>query len=298
VNLPDGLTSRPLTIDDAAAVAELVRAEETADVGAPETTYEDVLGDWQRPTYDLALSTIGVHDGAALVGYAEVVGDAEVYTSVHPDHRGRGIGTALAAWARETARGKGYERVASQVPVGGPADRLMTDLGYEVRWVAWNLELSEGTEIAAQPLPDGYTIREAAPTEHEAAYHLVEDAFTEWEGRSRQSLEDFGARVWGRPGFAPWNLRVVVDPEGVLVGATHIHLDDGVGYLARIAVVRDRRGLGLARAMLAEAFGLAREHGAVRCYLSTDSRTGALGLYEKVGMVISSQWVNRALAVD
>ena len=39
----------------------------------------------------------------------------------------------------------------------------------------------------------------------------------------------------------------------------------------------------------------ARQHGAVRCYLATDSRTGALALYEKVGMRVSSAWVNLAL---
>jgi len=47
--------------------------------------------------------------------------------------------------------------------------------------------------------------------------------------------------------------------------------------------------------MLADAFGLARAQGAVRCYLATDSRTGALGLYEKVGMVVTDVWVNRGL---
>ena len=29
--------------------------------------------------------------------------------------------------------------------------------------------------------------------------------------------------------------------------------------------------------------------------LSTDSRTGALGLYERVGMEVTSTWVNRAI---
>jgi hypothetical protein len=32
------------------------------------------------------------------------------------------------------------------------------------------------------------------------------------------------------------------------------------------------------------------------CELSTDSRTGALGLYEKVGMEVTSIWFN--LAID
>ena len=59
----------------------------------------------------------------------------------------------------------------------------------------------------------------------------------------------------------------------------------------------DHRGRGLAPAMLVDAFGLAREHGAVRCYLSTDTRAGARGLYEKVGMEVASTWVNRAITL-
>ncbi|SFC92628.1 hypothetical protein SAMN04487968_11494, partial [Nocardioides terrae] len=38
----------------------------------------------------------------------------------------------------------------------------------------------------------------------------------------------------------------------------------------------------------------ARAHGAVRSRLSTDSRTGALSLYERVGMQVIQEWVNRA----
>ena len=57
------------------------------------------------------------------------------------------------------------------------------------------------------------------------------------------------------------------DADGALVGATHVYLSGDAGYVARIAVRRDRRGLGLARAMLVDAFALARAHGAVRCYL-------------------------------
>jgi GNAT superfamily N-acetyltransferase len=168
----------------------------------------------------------------------------------------------------------------------------MTALGYELRRTAWDLELPDGAAIQAQPLPGGYAIRDAAPAEHPQVYTVVEDAFSEW--RERQPLDDFGARVWGRPNHAPWNLRVVTAADGHLVGATHVYLTDDAGYVARLAVRRDQRGLGLARAMLVDAFGLARDHGAGRCYLATDSRTGALGLYEKVGMSVTSVWVNRA----
>ncbi len=179
------------------------------------------------------------------------------------------------------------------MPQGGPAFRLLVARGYRERWTAWDLELPEGAEIAAQPLPDGYAIREARPDEHELFYEVVEDAFSEW--RARGSLEDFAAMVWGRSGHEPWNLRVCTAPDGTVVGATHVHLTGDSGYVARIAVRKDRRGLGLGGAMLADAFTLTRQHGAVRCYLATDSRTGALALYEKVGMRVSSAWVNLAL---
>jgi mycothiol synthase len=91
----------------------------------------------------------------------------------------------------------------------------------------------------------------------------------------------------------------VADPIGEVVGVCVLSLgdfDDGrSGFVSRLAVRRDRRGLGLAKALLADAFGNAREHGATRSELSTDSRTGALGLYEKVGMVVTSVWVHRAV---
>ena len=67
------------------------------------------------------------------------------------------------------------------------------------------------------------------------------------------------------------------------------------GFIARLAVRRDERGRGLAQILLLDGFGQARSHGATRSTLSTDSRTGALSLYEKVGMVVTSTWVNRAI---
>jgi ribosomal protein S18 acetylase RimI-like enzyme len=58
---------------------------------------------------------------------------------------------------------------------------------------------------------------------------------------------------------------------------------------------RAQRGPGLARALLAESFARSRERGATVSELSTDSRTGALGRYEKIGTMVTSVWVNRAI---
>ncbi len=50
----------------------------------------------------------------------------------------------------------------------------------------------------------------------------------------------------------------------------------------------DQRGRGRSRALLADSFEVARARGARRSELSTDSRTGALGLYQRVGMEVTS----------
>jgi hypothetical protein len=46
VNLPAGLISRPLTLDDAEAVTELITTEELHDVGAADVDVDDVVSAW------------------------------------------------------------------------------------------------------------------------------------------------------------------------------------------------------------------------------------------------------------
>ena len=61
--LPDGLTSRPLTMDDAQAVYEVMAAQEQHDLGKVEIEPADIVGDWQKPSFDVGASTVGVFDG-------------------------------------------------------------------------------------------------------------------------------------------------------------------------------------------------------------------------------------------
>jgi mycothiol synthase len=295
MDLPEGLTTRPLRMTDSRAVFEVMAAQELAEVGEVVIEEADIVGDWQRPSYDLAASSVGVFDGDRLVGYAEVAGSFFGDAAVHPDYLGRGIGTALSVWMRSLAKERGLEVIGMAVPEGSTADRLLESLGYFVRWHSWVLQLPEGKEIEPQPLPEGYSIRTAeGDADLRAVHDVLEDAFLEWSERDRESFEDFDAKTMQRPGFEPWNLRMVVDDAGDCVGACYLQLSDTTGFVSRLATRKDQRGKGLARAMLVDAFANAREHGAKVSELSTDSRTGALGLYEKVGMVVTSNWVHRA----
>ncbi len=222
--LPEGYAAAPVDHGDAPAVTALVAAEELHDIGEVLIEEADYVSDWQRPSFDLATQAIGVRHGDDLVGFAMVDhdrGDA----AVHPEHRRQGIGTALAGWMQERARGQGMSVVGSPVPQGKAADQLLEKLGYRIRWTSWVLELLDGATIAERALPEGYSVREATPDDYPAVWTTTEDAFLEWSERDRQSFEDWQAAVPGRPGFEPWNIRVATDPHGRVVAVSNIHLN-------------------------------------------------------------------------
>jgi mycothiol synthase len=297
LDLPAGLTERPLVPSDAAAVTEVMAAQQLADTGEVSIEEADIVADWQVPGYVVSEHAVGVFEGDRLVAYAEVVDNGRGDASVHPDHNGRGIGTQLALWMQARAREAGSPVIGMPVPQGSPGDKLLESLGYHVRWNSWVLQLPEGATIPERPLPDGYAVRAAAPDEHRACWTVQEDAFLEWSKREREPFERWEAEILHRPGFEPWNLRVVTDAAGEVVAMAVVQMSPACAFIARLATRRDQRGKGLAQALLVDAFAEAVQRGAQRCELSTDSRTGALGLYEKVGMVVTSNWVNRAIEV-
>ena len=297
LDLPAGLTSRPLVPSDATAVYEVMAAVEVAEIGRAEIEEADIVADWQRPSFDVSASTVGVLDGDRLVGYAEVSGAERGDAAVHPSWYGRGIGTALAGWMQALVSSRGGHIIGMPVPQGSSGDRLLEALGYHVRWTSWVLKLPPGRDIVDRPLPEGYTVREATEADRRTVWTVIEDAFLEWSQRERQAFEDCAAGMWLRPGFEPWNLRVVTDAGGEVVGTAFVVKAGDEAFVDRLAVRRDERGRGLAQVLLVDAFAAARAHGTATASLSTDSRTGALPLYEKVGMEVTSVWVHRAIEV-
>jgi GNAT superfamily N-acetyltransferase len=292
--LPPGLTARPLTVADLDAVYAVYATAEVEDSGQLAIEPEDIAGDWARPSFDLTTDSIGVLDGDRVVAAGEVTrGGARAEGAVLPVARGRGIGSWLAAWTEARAAAMGATRVGQTTPEGSMPQRLLLARGYRLGHTSWVLELPEGRAVPDRPLPDGYSLApgDTADGVH-MAYTVIQDAFDEWEGRVRDSFEDWAATTVRRPGAQPWQLRVV-EHDGSVVGASHTVLDgQGVGYVGQLAVAREHRGRGLAQAMLADAFAQARERGATRSELSTDSRTGALDLYLKVGMEVTQTWTH------
>ncbi len=292
--LPAGCTARPLARDDLDAAYHVYSSSQLEDSGVIALERADIEADWSRPSMDLTRDTVGVFRDGALVGAAEVSrGGRRAEAAVHPHHRGLGVGTWLAGWVEARSRAGGVPSVGQTVPRGSAAQRLLVARGAREAHTSWVLELPPGAEVHDRALPEGYRLRTAeGEAEHRAAHDVVETAFGEWADREREPFEEWAPGVVQRPGFEPWNLRVV-ERDGEVVAMCFTVVDErGCGFVDEVAVERAHRGQGLAQALLADGFRNAREHGAVRSELSTDSRTGALDLYLKVGMRVSATWVH------
>lgn len=290
--LPAGLTSRPLTPADLDATFAVYADAELADCGELMLEPEDIESDWERASFDLSTQSVGVFDGERLAGAAEVFGARRADGAVHTAYGNRGIGSWLAAWTEDLARREGGSRVGQSRFAGGGGDRLLRGRGYREIWTSWVLEVPAATPIEPQSLPPGYELRTFVPGQDEdIAYRLIEDAFNEWPDRTPQTYADWQPRTLGRRGFEPWQVRFAVDGDRTPVAVACTILDvANCAHVDQIAVRADRRGLGLARALLVDAFENGRVRGAIRSDLSTDSRTGALGLYLRVGMTITQTW--------
>jgi mycothiol synthase len=298
-DLPPPFTSRPLTMDDVSAVTDLMAECELRDIGEVQIELEDIVGDWQRPSFDLPTQSMGVFDGDRLVAYGDVfqARRAEVY--VHPDERGKGVGTALMKWTWQVATRQGGTLVGQSVPErAAEANALFRAQGYRQLWTSWILEMPAGREIVAGPLPAGTEIRGMVPGRDEtAAYRTVEDAFGEWPDRDPVSFADWSAVVLKRPGFEPWQLLCAVEGTGEeeqVVGVAFVIPSQDTAWVQYLAVRRDRRGRGLGRALLVHAIEAGRVRGLTKAELNTDTRTGALDLYQHVGMRVKETFVHWA----
>ncbi len=297
LDLPDGFAARSPTPDDAAEVYELYAASERLVQSEPDVQLEDILAEWARPSFDLAVDAIVVVDGDRIVAEGELFKGRRAEVTVHPDARGRGIGTALIGWTQRRGREVGSPQVGQTVPDADESAReLFRANGYEPRWTSWVLSYPiEGPPVQPE-LPEGFAFRSfELDRDDREVYDVVERAFNEWPDRDPYAYEDWRALTVETDGFDP-TLQVVIVRDGRIVGTANAvdpapHTE---GWVHQLAVAREHRGLGLGRALLQRSFVDFHARGKRSVGLSTDSRTGALGLYEHVGMHVVRSYTHHA----
>jgi len=295
VTLPrvPGLTTRPATRSDVPAITALIAACETADNGVAEVHPTDV-----EQSFDLADGQAGVIVVEApdqLVGWATLAGGrAEV--DVHPAWRGRGIGSTLLVWTEARARAAGMAEVRQVVTnADAGAHRLFEAAGYHVHHTSWILEMRLRDAPPEVSIPPGIAIRAYRTEDAQATYQVIENAFNEWPGRQPTTFEGWSAHVLAHAALAPRLSRLAFEGDE-LVGVALCDDYEGQdeGWVQQVATRATHRHRGIARALLQSVFAAFHATGRRRVGLSTDSRTGALTLYERIGMRVRRTYTSWA----
>jgi mycothiol synthase len=160
---PDGYTVRPATRDDIERIARLVQAIDRHDEGIVEPVRGAIEDDWANPLFDAEQDTLVVAaEAGELAAYASAWGIepsafVEAWINVHPDHRGRGVGTWLVGWAearsrRYLARPGTSTLLRPSVSSSGAGGAFLGGLGYRHVRTFWHMERRlDGSERSRNP---------------------------------------------------------------------------------------------------------------------------------------------------
>lgn len=295
MDAPHGLTTRVLTLGDVDDVIAMVNECEMHDTGEWMWERADLLSDSATDGFDREADWVGVFDEAEIVGWAMIVHLRSAWADVHPAYRGRGVGTWLRRWSEARARAKGAPRVGQTLDDAliGP-QQLLLDAGYTPRHTSWVLTIEHAERPTDPAPPDGVTLRPWRPEDTDDAMAMFEAAFAEWPDRLPSTPATWRAMTIDREGFVPDDLILAVE-HGKVIGGAFI-LDADEIWVDKLAVAREARHRGVARALLLTAFQRSFDRGYPHTRLSTDSKTGALSLYERVGMHVTRSFTH--LAID
>lgn len=311
---------RPVTRDDAVAVNDLLAAAETVDRTEEHYSVADVEEELANPMIDLERDWIVAESGGRLIGHCRLMPRAPddgavsvtVDGTVHPDHRGQGLGSQLVPLMIDRAHGYARERGLRAV-ISGAAPSANTDAAdifdrQGLRPHRWSFVMEADLAVTVEPpsMPEGYTV-------------------STWEGVSAEELrEAHNSAFVGHPGFTPWseemwaqwvsesrNFRpalslVARDEAGRVAAYIQTSEFDAVtevmgirdAFVAKVGTLEGHRRRGLAGALLGIALQRYRDEGFDRSSLDVDSEnpTGALGVYERAGFRTTQRWTNFLLA--
>lgn len=312
---PQGFTWRALTVEDVDDVVELENAIAEQDHPSVRVTREQILTSFDLSYYDLERDTIVAVDAdggfaalgrvVLLPGQEETI-SARVFGGVRPDRRRRGIGGRVLDWQIVTAA-----RALASVPTPASKPRpVPTELKGFVRGdTASGIALlrSRGFDAARHLVEMHRDLEGDLPDVTMPSDLLLVPASRAWSELMRDAHNDAFRDHWGASpiGVERWEATMslpstrndlstlAIDGEGddarvvgLVLVEVHPERFDAAGYssahISAVAVRREYRGRGLAKALLRTSLAGIRADGLERAVLDVDSAnpTGALNLYE------------------
>lgn len=276
---------------------------------------EDLAEELAEPGFDPARDTVAVWDDGLLVGYGQLrVSDslrdgaakANISGGVHPAYRRRGLGSSIMDRMETRARELGAQRHPGVWLLadmwaqgeGSTTAHLAAARGYApVRYFQdMRIELDRWGGPEAPSGPDAVPAGEPFTSDlAEAVRRAHNEAFADHWGSSASGVEKWNDRLAARS-FRPGLSRVATlrardrDLPGDPDDAVDAYLLSsqwvpGELYISLVGTRRRARGRGLATRLLVEVVDAAREAGyrIVDLTVDSESPTGAVGLYERVG---------------
>ena len=264
--MTDDLMAGPLSLDDIPALLTFLHRYDLRYFGEPLMDAEDLQADLSDPELDLAADTLGLRTpDQTLVAGAFVTTRGHLEAQFAEDWDTPELRSRLVEFGENRGRQRGLDAVfqfLAEADADGAA--WLLDRGYRRTYTAWILRLDPETPIRGRDLPPGYAVRPFAADDAEATFTVIRDAFAEWNAD-------------------PSAFRVATF-EGEVVGASIVFDSADEAWVSQLAVAKPHRGRGVAQQLLADTYAAARARGIQHAGLSTDTRTGALDLYLRLGM--------------
>lgn len=287
---------RAPTPDDFGTVLEVLHAADAAVAGDSDWAASDLADTWAE--LDLERDAWVIELDGRIAGYADFVAKGGRFLGdgyVHPELRGRGVGSALLRLTEARAREEepkvpAGERVYLQNATLNDDSctvRFYRERGYEpvrgFRGMVIDLESEPqpaqvaGVEIRLYRHPgEARLFYEAHQASFASHWEFRPMPWDEWE-QKRLGKETFDATLW-------WAATDGDTIAGVLI-AEHKR-DPAQGWVEALGVRPEYRRRGIAEALLQTAFAEFWRRGERRVGLGVDaeSPTGATRLYERAGM--------------
>ncbi len=319
-DLPEGYVMRGATLDDLPEAVEMFNAVSRQTLGVDEFSVETYRPEWEVPILNLPEYVKVVRaNGGQLVGCVEVWDLFDPHTrintwiKVHPLHHGHGIEAALLRFAEDKARQSAIPRAPLDARVGAigwtndrewVTNTAYVEAGFSLVRNSYHMQIDLNTEPSTPVWPEGITLRAFDPDRDlEAVAWVDREAFRDHWGFVERPFDDDVKvlRHWMQgPDYDPalWLVAVARDGQGgeccvgISLNRTQADGDPEMGWVGSLGVLREYRRRGLATALLHHSFGEFYRRGRKRVGLGVDAQnlTGALRLYERVGMHVARKY--------